>query len=494
MPTHVEEVQPVVAGKGRDPTLPPNHPINAFSPMRKMGIVLSLAYAGCLANFAIAICNVSFGWVTDRVLADNSEVGKSLGVGPGDIANALGYNLLGCGVGSLFWNPLSRSWGRRPVYLIGSFLFMPVCVWEALSKNYACFVVARIMAGIVTSWSQTIPPSSIAEIYVPQMRGSKMSIFGVAVVIGPVIVPIFAAAIVEHHSWRNLFWFNLGLAALQFLLILFFVPETMWNWEENTDIVEVDDKKDTVVEHKRSGYVGPAFLPHTDWKRFWPLCWSPIYMIHYIVITVPSFYYGICLGFLSVAPTVIFPQIFGKPPYSFAVVPLGCAFLGFGVGGVLGKWSGGHVSDMIVAYMERKHGRRIPEDRLWAGIPLLPLMFIGQLLCGVCVQYELHWMCFIVGAAINFFALSGITTVILTYVLETYISKGMDTQAVFNFWKYLWGFAVPFFTMKWGETRGWMACFCGMGAVLTGFGALMIAGLIWKGHAIRKWQNMPMED
>lgn len=56
--SYVEEVQPVA--KGRDPSLPPNHPINAFSPLRKMGIVLSLAYAGCLANFAIAICNVSF--------------------------------------------------------------------------------------------------------------------------------------------------------------------------------------------------------------------------------------------------------------------------------------------------------------------------------------------------------------------------------------------------------------------------------------------------
>lgn len=433
-------------------------------------------------------------------MADVSEVGKSLGVGPGEIANALGYNLLGCGVGSLLWNPLSRSVGRRPVYLIGSLLFIPVCVWEALSNNYACFVVARIMAGVVCSWSQTIPPSSIAEIYVPQDRGKKMSIFGVAVVIGPVIVPIFAAAIVRKYSWRNLFWFNLGLAGLQFLLVLFFVPETMWNWDapsKGTRELEVDDEKNVAeseLEPPRTGYVGAAFKPWRDWRRFWPLCWSPIYMIHYIVISLPSFYYGMCLAFLSVAPTVVFPQIFDKPPYSFAVVPLGCAFLGFGIGGVLGKWSGGHVSDWIVAYFHRKHGRRIPEDRLWAGLPLLPLMFIGELLCGLCVQYQLHWMCFIVGGAVNFFALSGITTVILTYVLETYITAGMDTQAVFNFWKYLWGFVVPFFTMTWGETRGWMACFCGMGAILVGFGGLMFCGLIWKGHAIRKWQKMPMED
>lgn len=445
-----------------------------------------------------AVARRAWQCVADR----HRQVGETLGVAPGDIANALGYNLLGCAVGSLLWNPLSRSLGRRPVYIMGSVLFIPICIWQALANNYACFAIGRVVAGITTSWSQTIPPASIADIYVPQVRGAKMSIFAVPTVLGPVIAPIFAAGIVQHHSWRNLFWFNLGLAGLQLLLMIFFVPETMWNWNEPATeshagaapeaMLDDDEKHDPVAaDAPRSGYVGPAFIPHRDWKRFWPLCWSPIYMFHYVVITVPSFYYGICLGFLSVAPTVLFPQIFVRPPYSFAVVPLGAAFLGFGVGGVLGLWAGGAASDLVVSYLAKRHGRRIPEDRMWAGIPLLPLMFLGQLLMGLGAQLELHWMCFIVGGAISFFSLSAITTVILTYVVECYLDAAMDTQAVFNFWKFMWGFAVPFFTMQWGESSGWIACFAGMGAILAGGGALLIAFLLWKGPAIRRKQHMP---
>lgn len=398
---------------------------------------------------------------------------------------------------------------------------MPICVWQAQAKTYHSFVGGRVLAGIVTSWSQTIPPSSIANIYVKEVRGSKMSAYAICTVIGPVIVPIFAAAIVRKHSWRNLWYFNLGLAALQFLLVLFLVPETTWNWDEPThnnnspaavDTPGGDDHdprrsstlkeesalKESVLDnpyhadyHTRSGHVGATFLPHHDWPRFGKLVLSPIIMFHYIVIVVPSFYYGMCLGWLSVGITVVFPQIFAEPPFSFGLLPLGAAFLAFGIGGVLGKWSGGIVSDKIVAYFERKNGQRQPEDRLWAGYPMLPLMFLGLLLCGLGVQLRLHWMCYLVGGAICFFSLSGITTVILTYTLETYITHGMDTQAVFNFCKYMWGFVVPFFLMDWGLKDGWIACYCAQGAILAGGGFILLTCLIWKGFDIRKWQNMP---
>jgi hypothetical protein len=85
----------------------------------------------------------------------------------------------------------------------------------------------------------------------------------------------------------------------------------------------------------------------------------------FLPITLVSIYYGSIFAW-SVGITIVMPQMFEKPPYSFATIPLGCAFLAFGIGGVLGKWSGGIVGDKTVSYLERKKGHRQPEHRLWA--------------------------------------------------------------------------------------------------------------------------------
>lgn len=46
------------------------------------------------------------------------------------------------------------------------------------------------------------------------------------------------------------------------------------------------------------------------------------------------------------------PQKFEKAPYSFATIPLGTAFLAYGLGGILGKWSGGLVGDKTCSWSE----------------------------------------------------------------------------------------------------------------------------------------------
>jgi hypothetical protein len=45
---------------GIDPTLPPNHPINALSKWRKLGIPVSLSFSGFLANYTAAAFQVAF--------------------------------------------------------------------------------------------------------------------------------------------------------------------------------------------------------------------------------------------------------------------------------------------------------------------------------------------------------------------------------------------------------------------------------------------------
>ncbi|WWC90310.1 uncharacterized protein L201_005243 [Kwoniella dendrophila CBS 6074] len=490
---------------GKDPNLPANHPVNALSKWRKFFILLTLSYSGFLANFSVAIIQVAF-----------PTLGKAFGVSPGKIPNTIGYNLLGIAVGPLFWNPLSKTIGRRPVYLLGSLLFIPCVIWMALSKSYVVFAVARVFAGITSSFSQTVPPATVGDIFVKEVRGSKMSMFAVAVVIAPAIGPIFCGAIIENTTWRVLFWLILGLAAVQLAAFFFIVPETLWNQHEDAPVQDTvalgeserrqgsSDGKDYdskgITEHVeeaqyqaglQGGHVGAAWMPWSRPGEFLAISLSPILMARYLTIVIPSIYYGSIFAW-SVGITIVMPQKFEKPPYNFEVIPLGAAFLAFGVGGILGKWSGGIVGDKVVSYMEKKKGHRQPEHRLWALIPILPFMFVGCLIVGLVVHLQLHWIAYLIGGGLFFFCLSAATGLLQTYVLEGYISRSMDTQAVFVFFKSIWGFAIAFFVYDWGEEHGFLSEYIIQGALAAGVGAVICFIFIWKGRSIREWQGMPM--
>lgn len=226
-----------------------------------------------------------------------ATMGTAFGVSPGALGNAVGYNLLGLAVGPLFWNPLSRTLGRRPVYLAGSLTFMGACVWMALSPSYISFVLARVFAGMSGAWSQTVPPATIAEIYPKEVRGSKMSAFAVAVVIAPAVAPVFGALIGERGTWNDMFWFILGLAGLQFVLLFVFVPETLWieevgqsvassNGSSAVDLPVKDAKQDVeaveVVGDVKSLVLGRVGMLYYPWHRpgaYMRECFAPILMV-----------------------------------------------------------------------------------------------------------------------------------------------------------------------------------------------------------------------
>lgn len=154
---------------------------------------------------------------------------KYFGVTPSLIAQSIGYSLLGIAVGPIFYNPLSRTIGRRPTYLLGSALFIPCVLWMALSKDYAVFCAGRFFAGFFSAFSQTVPPASIADIYPPERRGDKMSLYGVACILAPAISPVIGGLVIEYqHKWQIIYWIVLGFAGLQLIMFVFLVPETLW--------------------------------------------------------------------------------------------------------------------------------------------------------------------------------------------------------------------------------------------------------------------------
>mgnify|MGYP002718906708 CR=1 FL=1 len=421
------------------------------------------------------------------------------------------------------------------MYLLGSLFFIPCTVWMALSPSYISFAIARVVAGLVSSFSQTVPPATITDIFVKEVRGSKMSMFGVAVVIAPAVSPLFCGLIVNASSWRNLFWLILGLAGLQFVLFFIIVPETLWNPDVETALTltsgsTLEDDKG-VEQHVESaspasspttsGHVGAAWMPWQRPAEYMRIVLSPVLMVstrhkpwlsrqlRFLPITLTSLYYGSIFAW-SVGITIVWPQKAEKPPYSFAEVPLGASFLAFGIGGLLGKWSGGIVGDKVVQYFHRKTGHRQPEHRLWAlvstsltpvcnhtqlQLPILPLMLVSCCIIGLAYQRDLHYMLILVMGGLFFFALSAATGILQTYVLETYLAKSMDAMAVFNLFKSMWGFAISFFVVEpWATEHGYLAEYATQGCLAAGLGGLLCLGLLWRGLELRRAQGMPVES
>ena len=104
------------------------------------------------------------------------------------------------------------------------------------------FVVASVLCGLAQSLPRSSPSaccracsaprwcrssqSILLDIYTPEERGSAMALFGVSVMVGPVLGPVIGGWLTDHISWRWVFYINVPIGALAFAGIWFFVRET----------------------------------------------------------------------------------------------------------------------------------------------------------------------------------------------------------------------------------------------------------------------------
>jgi DHA2 family multidrug resistance protein len=68
--------------------------------------------------------------------------------------------------------------------------------------------------------------SVLLDIYTVEERGSAMALFGVSVMVGPVLGPVIGGWLTDHYSWRWVFYINVPLGMLAFAGISFFLRET----------------------------------------------------------------------------------------------------------------------------------------------------------------------------------------------------------------------------------------------------------------------------
>jgi multidrug resistance protein len=122
--------------------------------------------------------------------------------------------------------PMSEMVGRRPVYAITLLMAVIFVIPCAVSKNIGTLIVCRLIDGIAFSAPMTLVGGTLADMWKNEERGVPMAAFSAAPFIGPAIGPLAGGFLADNCGWRWLYWLQLILSFVAWILITFTVPET----------------------------------------------------------------------------------------------------------------------------------------------------------------------------------------------------------------------------------------------------------------------------
>jgi DHA2 family multidrug resistance protein len=124
---------------------------------------------------------------------------------------------------------LASRFGRKRLFLASVAGFTLASMLCGLSESLPQIVLFRTLQGVFGAALVPLSQSVLLDIYPPERRGSAMALFGIAVMLGPVLGPVLGGWLTENYTWRWVFFINLPIGALAFLGITTYLPETVRN-------------------------------------------------------------------------------------------------------------------------------------------------------------------------------------------------------------------------------------------------------------------------
>jgi DHA2 family multidrug resistance protein len=120
---------------------------------------------------------------------------------------------------------IARRIGRKRLLLTSVLLFTAASLLCGMAINMPMLIVARVLQGIGGGGMQPLAQSILLESFPPRRHGTAMAVFGVGVVVAPVIGPTLGGWITDSYSWRWIFYINLPVGILALFMINLFVED-----------------------------------------------------------------------------------------------------------------------------------------------------------------------------------------------------------------------------------------------------------------------------
>ena len=118
---------------------------------------------------------------------------------------------------------LANYFGRKRLLLTVVTGFTVSSMLCGLAPNLPALIFFRILQGTTGGGLQPLSQAVLLEEYPPQERGKAMGFWGLGIVAAPILGPTMGGWLTDTLSWRWVFYINLPIGILSFLMITLFL-------------------------------------------------------------------------------------------------------------------------------------------------------------------------------------------------------------------------------------------------------------------------------
>ncbi|KAF5315382.1 hypothetical protein D9619_007469 [Psilocybe cf. subviscida] len=482
--------------------MPVNNDPRAWSPLRKNVSLVLIAGASMVAALAANIQNPAVETMEADLHATPSQFSLSISI-----------FILTQGLFPLIWSAISEVKGRKLVYILSLSLFTLGSIIVALSQRIAPVIGFRALQAAGSSAVSAIGSASLADIFEPAERGTKMGLYYIAPLLGPAMGPIFGGILTSVWGWRSIFWFLAiicGTTLVSFILFFqdtfrcersltyqrllkqrlrstaslplsypnrpatFMRKNSIQALKANADIEKTTAQGGT-QDITQSTDMPVITLSFRDVNPFHPIAHVVRRPNNLLILLSSGLLYAFGFVVLYATSRTL------ADSYNYDPLKIGLISIAYGAGSVAGSILGGRWSDRALQKLRTQQGRSYPEMRLKStiyGIAVLPPTVVAL---GWVYHFHLH-----IAVVCLFLFLGGFFNIwiyssSLAYVVDANNGRASTASACNSAFRGLFAFisteiAVP---LQDGLGDGWMYTVWA-GIVLLGGVCILIVS--WKGE------------
>ncbi|EMD38027.1 hypothetical protein CERSUDRAFT_113138 [Gelatoporia subvermispora B] len=304
-----------------------------------------------------AMSVVSVAFASAVVTGDFDGIQSEFHVGEVVVALSVSLMVAGFGIGPLAWSPLSELFGRRPLWIIPTIIYVIFNIPCAYARNIQTLLICRFFCGIFASAPLTLAGGTISDIWDNNERGFAIALFAAAPYGGPVLGPIVGGFVGETVGWRWILWVNMIFAGV-ITIFCATLPETfapVLLRKRAAKLREETGDPSYTTEQEMFKLSLSQVVVETLIRPFQMLATEPILLLMSMYI---ALIYGLLYAFFF-----SFPVVFGEG-YSFNDGIVGLTFCSVLIGVALALCVTPRIEANYRLRAEAKGGSADPEDRL----------------------------------------------------------------------------------------------------------------------------------